>query len=162
MTHDPINVLFLCTGNSARSVMAEVILNRIGDGKFKAYSAGSQPKGQIHPTTLKLLKKKNDNTQGLSSDSWDIFAAPDAPAITIVVTVCDNAAGEVCPIWPGHPVQVHWGFPDPAAFTGPEDQELNYFQDIYEQIEKRLKDLIAIAIDDRDPSALKSQLQKLA
>lgn len=158
----PTNVLFLCTGNSARSVMAEVILNRLGAGRFQAFSAGSTPKGAVHPTTLKLLAQNGDKTDSLSSKSWDEFAKPGAPEMHIVVTVCDNAAGEVCPVWPGHPVQVHWSFPDPAAFDGPEDEELAYFREIYGQIERRLEDLVSIAIDGRDPPALKSQLQKLA
>jgi len=157
-----MNVLFLCTGNSARSVMAEVILNRIGKGRIRAYSAGSTPRGEIHPTTLRLLEKLGDSTDGLRSKSWDDYAADDAPRMDIVITVCDNAAGEVCPVWPGHPVQVHWGFPDPAAFSGPPDQELAYFEEIYRKIEKRLEDLVSIANDGLDPPALKVQLQQLA
>ena len=118
MTDKIYNVLFLCTGNSARSIMAECILNRDLSGKFKAFSAGSHPKGAIDPTVLNLLTKYNYPTDGLRSKSWEEFARPDAPVLDFVFTVCDNAAGEVCPVWPGQPMTAHWGVSDPAAFEG--------------------------------------------
>ena len=118
MTHRAYNVLFLCTGNSARSVIAEAILNRVGAGKFKAYSAGSMPKGEVHPETLALLKRLNYDTSAFRSKSWDEFAQAGAPPLDFVFTVCDNAAGEMCPAWPGQPMTAHWGIEDPAAVEG--------------------------------------------
>ena len=118
----PFNVLFLCTGNSARSIMAEAILNREGHGNFRAFSAGSQPKGQPHPYTLDLLRKLNFDVSGLRSKSWNEFSGPGAMPLDFILTVCDNAAGESCPFWPGQPMTAHWGVPDPAAATGNEAQ----------------------------------------
>src|SRR4029077_18689625 len=118
MTDRPFNVLFLCTGNSARSVMAEAILNKVGAGKFQAFSAGSQPKGRVHPETLKLLDSLAFNISRSPSKSWGEFAKPGAPPLDFVFTVCDNAAGETCPVWPGQPMTAHWGIPDPAAVKG--------------------------------------------
>jgi arsenate reductase (thioredoxin) len=126
---DPYNVLFLCTGNSARSIMAEAILNRAGMGKFRAFSAGSQPKGQIHPYAIDLLKKLHYDVKGLRSKSWKEFSDPDAPKLDFVFTVCDNAAKELCPVWPGQPMTAHWGVPDPAEATGTEAEVRFAFAD---------------------------------
>ncbi len=144
----PINVLFLCTGNSARSIMAEALLNELGPPDFAAVSAGSNPKGQVHPRTVELLQAKGSDTSQLRSKSWDEFSGSTAPEVDIVVTVCDNAANEVCPIWPGHPVQVHWGFPDPAAFAGSPDEEFAYFDEIYGMIRERLASFVALELSN--------------
>ena len=132
------NVLFLCTGNSARSVMAEAILNREGNGRFEAYSAGSKPRGSIHPQTLSLLKGLDYDVTGFRSKSWDEFAGPGAPEMDFIFTVCDDAAGEVCPIWPGHPTTAHWGVPDPAAATGTPAQVQLAFDDAYRMLATRI------------------------
>jgi len=134
----PKNVLFLCTGNSARSIMAEAILNKIGEGKFRAYSAGSQPKGQVHPQTLRLLKKLGHDTSGLRSKSWDEFAQQDGLAFDAIITVCNNAAGEACPIIPGKPAKDHWDIPDPAAVTGSRDEIEAAFKHTYGMLQHRI------------------------
>ena len=134
----PFNVLFLCTGNSARSIMAEVVLNRAGQGKFRAFSAGSQPKGQVHPYALDLLRRMNFDVSGLRSKSWSEFARPDAPKLDFVFTVCDNAAAETCPVWPGQPMTAHWGVPDPAAATGNEAEVRLAFADALRMLSKRI------------------------
>lgn len=134
----PYNVLFLCTGNSARSILAEAILNRIGKGRFHAYSAGSYPKGEVNPYALDLLKRLDYDTSALRSKSWDEFAAPGAPKMDFVITVCDDAAGEVCPIWPGQPVSAHWGMPDPAATKGTPTEIALSFAETYRMLENRL------------------------
>ena len=133
------NVLFLCTGNSARSIMAECALRRWGGDKFRAFSAGSQPKGEIHPVTLKVLTQLNYDIMDLRSKSWDEFTAPGAPELDFVFTVCDNAAAEVCPVWPGQPMTAHWGVEDPAAFVGPEAKTEAYFRRIHGYLESRIK-----------------------
>jgi arsenate reductase len=144
MTDKITNVLVLCTGNSARSVLAEVLINALGDGKWRAFSAGSHPNGAVNPLTLAVLTEKGHAVEGLRSKSWDEFAVPDAPQMDLVVTVCDNAAGEMCPIWPGHPSKLHVGFPDPAAATGTESERLAVFRDVYGQIEAKIRRLIAL------------------
>lgn len=147
MTHTPINVLVLCTGNSARSVLAECLINDLGGGKWQAYSAGSRPTGQVNPLTLEMLKEKGHSIEGLRSKSWDEFATPDAPKMDLVITVCDNAAGEMCPIWPGAPRKMHVGFPDPAAAEGSHDERLVVFREVYGMIETKIHRLIDLGLE---------------
>jgi arsenate reductase len=144
MTDKPINVLVLCTGNSARSVLAECLINDLGGGRWKAYSAGSHPTGRVNPLSIEVLKEKGHSVEGLRSKSWDEFALPDAPKMDLVITVCDNAAGEVCPVWPGHPSKVHIGFPDPAAAEGTHEQRLAVFREVYGMIEAKIRKLIEV------------------
>jgi protein-tyrosine-phosphatase len=159
---EPIyNVLFLCTGNSARSIMAEAALNRLGAGRFKAYSAGSQPKGEIHPRTLQLLKRLNYPAASFRSKSWDEFARPDAPHLDFVFTVCDNAAQEVCPIWPGQPMTAHWGVPDPAAATGADAEIGLAFSDAYRQLNNRIAIFVALPLAKLDRLAIKKRLDDI-
>src|SRR5262249_34356533 len=134
----PLNVLFLCTANSARSIIAECILNRLGVGKFKGYSAGSHPTGRLHPITLHVLRKSNFDTSQLRSKSWDEFARPDAPKLDFVFTVCDNTANEVCPIWPGQPIVAHWGLPDPALVTDALSNQYLAFADSMRMLDQRI------------------------
>jgi protein-tyrosine-phosphatase len=149
------NVLFLCTGNSARSILAEVLLDHWGKGRFKGYSAGSFPKGAVHPLALAVLERHGLPTAGLRSKSWAEFAQPDAPVMDFVFTVCDQAAGEVCPIWPGNPITAHWGVPDPAAVEGTEEERRRAFRDAFLRLEARIKLFIALPIDKLDRMALK-------
>jgi arsenate reductase (thioredoxin) len=159
---DPVyNVLFLCTGNSARSILAECILNREGKGRFSAFSAGSQPKGQIHPYALDLLKKTNHPTAGLRSKSWDEFAEPGAPQLDFVFTVCDNAANEVCPIWPGQPMTAHWGVPDPAAAEGTEAERRLAFADAYRMLHNRISIFTSLPIRSLDRLSLQKHLDEI-
>jgi len=139
MTDRPYNVLFLCTGNSARSILAEALINQWGHGKFKGFSAGSHPMGQVHPSALQLLERMNFPTTGLRSKSWDEFAAPGAAPLDFVFTVCDNAAGEVCPYWPGQPMTAHWGVADPAAVEGDEAQKAKAFWDAALVLRRRIE-----------------------
>ena len=161
MSGNVYTALFLCTGNSARSIMAECALNRHGRGKFKAYSAGSQPKGDIHPVTLQLLRKYNYATDALRSKSWDEFAKPGAPSLDFVFTVCDNAANEVCPVWPGQPMTAHWGVEDPAAFVGANDQQFAKFRDIYFQLERRIQIFTNLPIASLDKLSLQDRLNEI-
>jgi len=161
MTERPYNVLFLCTGNSARSIMAEAILNRTGAGKFKAYSAGSHPKGEVHPRTLQLLKRLNYATDDFRSKPWDEFAVADAPQLDFVFTVCDNAANEVCPVWPGQPMTAHWGVPDPAAATGTEAQIGLAFSEAYRQLNNRISIFISLPLARLDKLSLKKRLDEI-
>ena len=153
------NALFLCTGNSARSVMAEAILNRKGGSRFRAYSAGSHPKGAVHPFTLDLLEKRGFDISTFRSKSWNEFAGPDAPVMEFVITVCDSAAGEVCPIWPGHPMTEHWGFPDPAAFEGSESETRAFFARVYGQIERRVEIFLSLRLEALDRPSLQKEMR---
>jgi arsenate reductase len=136
------NVLFLCTGNSARSILAEVILNRLGAGRFRAFSAGSHPRGEVHPAALALLREHGEDTRGLRSKSWEEFARPGAPHMHFIFTVCDAAADEACPLWPGQPVTAHWGIEDPAAFVGPPDEQRRAFQRAYARLERQIEQFV--------------------
>jgi arsenate reductase len=155
------HVLFLCTGNSARSVMAEALLNEIGKGRFKAYSAGSHPTGQVNPVTVEVLKQKGHPVDHLRSKSWDEFGRPDAPQMDFVITVCDSAAGEVCPVWPGHPVTAHWGFEDPAAFHGPSDEKRAKFEAVYRQIAMRVRLLVSLPLRSLDRMASEQKVREI-
>jgi arsenate reductase len=154
MTTGVTNVLVLCTGNSARSILGEAIVNRLGRGRFRGYSAGSFPKGEVHPGALRLLKRHGYPTKDLRSKSWDEFADADGPAINVVITVCDNAAGEVCPIWPGAPIKAHWGLPDPAAATGDDAAIDAAFEAAHDALSKRIAKLVELPILDREVPAM--------
>ena len=155
------NVLFLCTGNSARSIIAEAILNRAGRGRFKAFSAGSQPKGTINPRTLDLLRKFNYDVSTLRSKSWTEFAKPGAPDLDFVFTVCDNAAGESCPLWPGQPITAHWGIPDPAAASGTQAEIALAFKDAYRMLNRRIDLFLALPIEKLDRLVLTTRLREI-
>ncbi|MCW5680488.1 MAG: arsenate reductase ArsC [Xanthobacteraceae bacterium] len=157
----PYNVLFLCTHNSARSVIAEAIMNRIGAGKFVAYSAGSQPRGAINPNTLNLLNKLGYDTSNFRSKSWDEFAKPGAPEIDFIFTVCDDAAGEVCPVWPGKPLTAHWGVADPSAVKGSELEVALAFQEAYRLLYRRIQLFAALPIRGLDTMTLKARLRAI-
>jgi len=161
VAHHEFNVLFLCTGNSARSVMAECAIGRWGKGRFKGFSAGSHPKGAIHPMTLRLLKELNYETSGLRSKSWDEFARPGSPPLDFVFTVCDQAAGEVCPLWPGQPITAHWGAADPAAFAGSDDATRNFFLKIYRELENRIKIFTSLRVEALDRLALERRVREI-
>ena len=161
MPDQSYNVLFLCTGNSARSIMAECILNRLGQGRFRGFSAGSHPKGQVDPAALDLLQKFNHSLEGLRSKDWEEFGRPDAPQMDFVFTVCDKAAAEVCPVWPGQPMSAHWPFPDPAAFAGPEVERRALFADVYGQIHNRVSIFVSLPIDALDRLSLQKRLDEM-
>ena len=153
------NALFLCTGNSARSILAEALLNRAGQGRFRAYSAGSFPKGQVHPAALELLTELGFPSDGLRSKSWDEFAGPDAPQLDFIFTVCDDAAGETCPIWPGHPVTAHWGIEDPAKVEGAGQREA--FQRALHYLSTRISLFLALPLESIDKMTLQSRLREI-
>jgi protein-tyrosine-phosphatase len=157
----PYNVLFLCTGNSARSILAESVLNRLGSGRFRAFSAGSFPKGEVHPYALDLLRRQSYPTEHLRSKSWDEFAVPGAEPLDFVFTVCDNAAGEVCPIWPGQPMTAHWGLPDPAAAEGSEAQRRLAFVDTLRMLNNRIKVFVSLPLESLDKLSLQSRLREI-
>ncbi len=161
MPDSAFNVLFLCTGNSARSVLAEAILNKIGAGKFRAYSAGSQPKGQVNPNTLRLLERLGYDTAPFRSKSWSEFAQPGAPVLDFVFTVCDDAAGETCPVWPGQPMTAHWGIPDPAAATGTDAEIAIAFSDAYRMLQRRIEAFAALPIKALDSMTLRNKLRDI-
>jgi protein-tyrosine-phosphatase len=155
------NVLFLCTGNSARSIIAEAILNKIGQGKFRAYSAGSQPKGEVNPNTIALLRGLDYDTSVFRSKSWSEFAAPGAPPLDFVFTVCDNAAGEACPFWPGQPMTAHWGIPDPAAAQGSAAEVALAFKDAYRMMERRITIFATLPIRSLDRLSLQAKIKDI-
>jgi len=157
----PFNVLFLCTGNSARSILAEAVLNKIGAGKFVGYSAGSQPKGVVHPQALVLLQRLGYPSSGLRSKNWEEFAAPGAPHLDFVFTVCDNAANEVCPVWPGQPMTAHWGVPDPAAVEGSEAEIVTAFRDAFLTLQRRVELFANLPVRSLDRMALKRRLDEI-
>lgn len=153
------NVLFLCTANSARSIMAEAALNVMGKGKFKAYSAGSFPGGKVNPYAIEIAETLGYPTADLRSKSWDEFGAADAPEMDFIFTVCDNAAGEACPVWPGHPVSAHWGFTDPAAVEGSDEDKRKAFLNVFQQIRNRVQLLISLPVDKLDKAALHHEVK---
>jgi protein-tyrosine-phosphatase len=161
MSDRPYNVLFLCTGNSARSILAEVLLNHWGRGRFNAYSAGSHPGGQVNPFAIELLEKNRLPTEGLRSKSWDEFAVPGAPELDFVFTVCDNAAGETCPFWPGQPMTAHWGIPDPAAVEGTDDEKRKAFFVAFNQLQNRISMFTSLPLDKIDRIKLQKTLQDI-
>jgi protein-tyrosine-phosphatase len=161
MSDQPFNVLFLCTGNSARSIVAEAILNRVGQGRFKAFSAGSRPKGEVHPYALQLLKSLNFDTSYARSKSWEEFAAPGAPELHFVFTVCDSAANETCPVWPGQPMTAHWGIPDPAAAEGTDAEKHLAFAEAYRMLNSRISIFTSLPMASIDKLALQRRLDEI-
>jgi protein-tyrosine-phosphatase len=160
-TRAPYNVLFLCTGNSARSILAECSLNRWASGRFRAFSAGSHPRGQIHPMTLEILQRLNLSVEGLRSKSWEEFARPESPPLDFVFTVCDQAAGEPCPVWPGQPMTAHWGVEDPAAIEGPREVQLRGFQRVYMELDNRIRIFTSLRLDDLDALAVRRRVDEI-
>lgn len=161
MTDGVYNALFLCTGNSARSIMAEAILSKLGRGKFRAYSAGSDPKGRVNPYTIQLLQSLGYETSAFRSKSWNEFAKPEAPALDFVFTVCDNAAGETCPLWPGQPMTAHWGVPDPAEAQGSEAEIAVAFKDAYRMLHQRIGIFVALPVSSLDKLSLQTKLKEI-
>lgn len=161
MSERSYNVLFLCTGNSVRSILAESLLNHWGQGRFTAFSAGSFPKGQVHPLALELLKRMDLPTENLRSKSWDEYAAPGAPPLDFIFTVCDNAANEACPYWPGHPVTAHWGVPDPAAVQGTPEEIARAFRQAFAVLQRRIRLFLALPHETLDQPALETELRQI-
>ncbi len=161
MTEAPKNVLFLCTHNSARSVMAEALLNRHGAGRFRAFSAGSQPSGRINPFVKSLLDRLGFDTSGFRSKDWSEFAAPGAPVMHFVFTVCDDAAGEVCPVWPGQPITAHWGFPDPSSFDGTDAEKAAFTADVFAMIERRIRIFASLPLDSLSSLEIKRKIDDM-
>jgi protein-tyrosine-phosphatase len=161
MVDRPYNVLFLCTGNSARSIMAECALNRWGQGRFQGYSAGSHPKGQVHPMTLRLLRDYEYRTEGLRSKDRSEFTEPGAPPLDFVLTVCDDAANEACPVWPGQPMTAHWGVEDPAAFVGNDEKTYAFFKRVYGYLDNRIKIFVSLPLASLDRLSLQRRLEAI-
>ncbi len=161
MTDPTYHVLFVCTGNSARSILAEGLMNELGGGRFVAHSAGSQPTGQVHPMALKTLRDHRIPTDGFRSKSWEEFARPGAPALHFVFTVCDRAAGESCPVWPGQPITAHWGLPDPAAVEGPDDVREKAFVDTLVTLKRRIDLMLALPLAKLDAMALQTEVRSI-
>jgi protein-tyrosine-phosphatase len=161
VTDHTYHVLFLCTGNSARSILAEAALRRLGAGRFHAYSAGSHPKGQVHPLALEVLRERGFDTSDFRSKSWEEFARPGAPALDFVFTVCDDAAGEACPAWPGQPMTAHWGAEDPAAFVGPESKQRWLFRRVYLELERRIELFTNLRAESLDRLSLQARLDEI-
>lgn len=161
MRDRPLNVLFLCTHNSARSIIAECVMNRLGNGRFKGFSAGSQPSGRVHPYALDLLRHLNYDTTHLRSKSWEEFTAPEAPSLDFVFTVCDNAANEVCPVWPGQPISAHWGLADPSAAKGTESEHRFAFADTHRMLHQRISIFTALPLASLDKLSLQRHLDDI-
>jgi arsenate reductase (thioredoxin) len=161
MTDQTYNVLILCTGNSARSIMAEALINTMGHGRFQAYSAGSQPGGTVNPLAIEQVKKTGYPLENLRSKSWDEFAGTGAPHMDFIITVCDNAKGEVCPIWPGHPMTAHWGFEDPAAFQGSDEEKRHFFEKIFRQIMSRVQLFVNLPFNVLDHQSTKREVNAI-
>lgn len=161
MMQRPYNILVLCTGNSARSILAEALFNTVGAGRFKAYSAGSHPAGRVNPFAIEQLQTLGYPIESLRSKSWDEFAQPDSPQMDFIVTVCDNAAGEVCPLWPGQPVTAHWGFPDPAAVTGSDEEKRAAFAQTLRQIKARVQLFLSLPLETLDRVAIEERMRAI-
>ena len=161
MTEKTYNVLFLCTGNSARSVMAEALVTTMSKGRCKGFSAGSKPNGKVNPFAIEQVKKTGYPVDNLRSKSWDEFAEPNASHMDFIITVCDNAAGEVCPIWPGHPATAHWGFEDPAAVEGSDEEKRAAFEKIFKQIETRMNAFVSLPLDALDAQTIQQEIRKI-
>ncbi|MGH8808310.1 MAG: arsenate reductase ArsC [Noviherbaspirillum sp.] len=161
MTEKVYNVLFLCTGNSARSIMAEALVTTMGKGRFKGFSAGSKPGGKVNAFAIEQVKATGYPLENLRSKSWDEFGTPDAPQMDFIITVCDNAAGEACPYWPGHPVSAHWGFEDPAAVEGSDEEKRAAFQKVFKQIMSRMTTFVNLPVHVLDKNAIRHEMKKI-
>lgn len=161
MAEKTYNVLFLCTGNSARSIMAEALISTMGHGRFRGYSAGSKPNGKVNPFAIEQARKTGYAVDNLRSKSWDEFAAPDAPHMDFIITVCDNAAGEQCPVWPGHPASAHWGFEDPAAVEGSDEEKRAAFEKVFRQIMAKMNSFVSLPMQLLDKHAIQQEMKKI-
>lgn len=161
MSEPPYNVLFICTGNSARSIIAEAVMNELAGERFVAHSAGSHPKGAVHPLALQVLASNGVSTEGLHSKGWEVFARPGAPTMHFVFTVCDQAAGEACPVWPGQPMTAHWGLPDPAAAEGDETVRARAFVDAFVTLKRRIQLMLALPLDSLDRLVIQREVKNI-